>query len=168
MKRRECLKLIGGAAASAWVGPGTGETPSVERVNSPAFGASVITLGAPGKENALEIRDFLRAGGFPEVTPTRAKVWWDRERLYVEFLNTELDPLYRGNPGLAKPIKFPGNGRFQLSAYPDAVYVQFRPTWKNEKVLIFAADSSGAHEGEGFDARVERRGGGGGRPGVNP
>jgi len=157
MKRRECLKLIGGVAAATWVRPGISETASVGRANSTAFGASVITLGAPGKENALEIRDFLRAGGFPEVTPTRAKVWWDHDRLYVEFLNTELDPLYRGNPGLAKPFKFPGNGRFQLSAYPDAVYVQFRPTWKNEKVLIFAADSSGAHEGEGFDARVERR-----------
>lgn len=160
MKRRECLKMLGGTAAAAWVQPGFGEAqvPDFpERVKDSAFGVSSITLGTPGEEHAVEIRKFLRAGGFPQVTPTQARIWWDPNRLYVEFLNTERDPLYRGNPGLAKPVKFPGNGRFQLSAYPDAVYVQIRPDWKSEKVHVFAADSSGASEGGGIEATVKRQ-----------
>jgi alpha-glucosidase (family GH31 glycosyl hydrolase) len=157
MKRRECLKLIGGAAAAGWVRPDLGQMPEAERADLPQFGASAITLGAPGRENALEIRNFLRAGGFAQITPTQSKVWWDHDRLYVEFLNTERDRRYRGNPGLAKPVHYPGNERFQLSAYPDAVYVQIRSSWASEGVHVFAADSSGAREGDGFDVKVQRQ-----------
>lgn len=156
MERRDCLKLIGGATLAAWVRPSLGESPADERANTSAFGASAITLGASGKENALVIRDFLRAGGFSHLTPTEAKVWWDFDQLHIEFLNTEHDRLYRGNTGLAKPIKFPGNDRFQLSAYPDAVYVQIRSSWKSEKTHTFAADSSGACEGDGYKCTVKR------------
>ncbi len=158
MKRRECIKLIGGAAAAAWVPRAECAHLRVARVgNMPAWGVSSAALGAPGPENALVFERFLRAGGFPQVTPTRATVWWDRDSLHVEFHNTELDSLYRGNPGLAKPDHFPGNGRFQLSAYPDAVYVQFRPSWKNEQMFLFAADSSGATNASNFVAQVERQ-----------
>lgn len=156
MKRRECLKLIGGATAAVCVKSGICDTSQTSGVTPTAYGASGVVLGAAGEENALVIRDFLRAGGFPQVTPTQAKIWWDHARLYVEFLNTELDPHYRGNPGLAKPIQYPGNERFRLSAYPDAVYVQLRPSWKNEEVHLFAVDSSGARESTGFDVKVER------------
>jgi alpha-glucosidase (family GH31 glycosyl hydrolase) len=156
MKRRECLKLIGGAATAAWVRPGIGQTPEARQAGSVHFGASAITLGAPGRENALAIRKFLRAGGFPQATRTEASLWWDHDRLYVKFLNTELDPLYRGNPGLAKPIQYPGNERFRLSSYPDAVYVQICPDWKGGEAHTFAADSSGAREGDGFDTKIER------------
>ncbi len=157
MKRRECLKLIGGATAAAWVRSGAGQAARAMPAKPPKFGASAITLGAQGKENALVIGEFLRAGGFAHVTPTLCKLWWDEERFYVEFLNTELDRRYRGNPGLAKPIKFPGNDRFQLSAYPDAVYVQLCADWRGVDAHTFAADSSGARAGDGFDLKVERQ-----------
>lgn len=155
MKRRECLKLIGGTAAAAWARPDGGEGAAAE---PPEFGASAITLGAPGRENALAIRRFLRAGGFAPVTLTQSRVWWDPEKLAIEFVNTELDPRYRGNPGLAKPIHYPGTERFRLSSYPDAVYVQVRSSWRSEEAHVFAADSSGACEGDGFDVKVEREG----------
>lgn len=153
MKRRECLKLIGGAAAATWARPALGQSVH----SASGFGVSSLVLGPPGRADALVFRNFLRAGGFPQITPTEAAVWWDRDYLHVEFRNTELDPLYRGNPGLAKPIKYPGNGRFQLSAYPDAVYVQFRPDWKNDRVLLFAADSGGGRNGDGFNVLIERQ-----------
>lgn len=158
MKRRECIKLIGGTAAAACI-PRVECAPLIadRAADRSASGVSSITLGAPGRGNALVLRSFLRAGGFPQVTPTQATVWWDRDSLHVEFRNTELDPLYRGNPGLAKPVHFPGNGRFQLSAYPDAVYVQFRPSWKSEQIFLFAADSSGAANETGFTVQVERQ-----------
>jgi alpha-glucosidase (family GH31 glycosyl hydrolase) len=162
MKRRECLKLIGAPAAASWMRVAGGQSPAGSQAMRPApgFGASSAAFGAPGRENAIVFRRFLRAGGFPQVTPTTATVWWDRDLLHVEFHNTELDPLYRGNPGLAKPVKFPGNSdRFGLSAYPDAVYVQFRPDWKNEQVHLFAVDSSGASNSNEFSVRTERQAG---------
>ncbi len=153
MKRRECLKLIGGTAATSLAWPSRGQGAQAVA----HFGVSSLVLGQPGRANALLCRRFLRAGGFPQVTATEAGVWWDSDNLHVEFHNTELDPLYRGNPGLAKPIQYPGNGRFQLSAYPDAVYVQFRPDWRNDRVLLFAADSGGERNGDGFDVHIERQ-----------
>ena len=158
MKRRECLKLIGGAAACSLM-PTTGSTLHTGKEISnkvSGFGVSAITLGASGRENALEFHRFLRAGGFPEVTPTQAMVWWNATLLHVEFRNTEPNPRYRGNPGLAKPIRYPGNERFQISAYPDAVYVQYRPNWNDEKCFLFAADSSGACNSTAVEVDVQR------------
>jgi hypothetical protein len=156
MRRRECLKLIGGAAASPFLDRDVSRAaPATPR----DFGISNITFGNSGRENALEFNRFLRAGGFREVTPTRAIVWWDSNLLHVEFWNTEPNPRYLGNPGLAKPVQYPGNRRFELSAYPDAVYVQYRPNWKDDRIFLFAADSSGASEGDGIGVHVNRSAG---------
>lgn len=160
MKRRDCLKLIGSATAAMLL-PGPSDAAafaeSGEPDQTPGFGASAFTFGSSGRENAVEFRRFLRAGGFPEITPTQAKLWWDADLLHAEFVNTEPDPLYRGNPGLAKPIKYPGNGRFEISAYPDAVYVQVRPDWKSDETFLFAADSSGACNQSGINVDVTRQ-----------
>ncbi len=128
-----------------------------ESSHARGWGVSAFTFGPPGAGNAVELRRFLRAGSFPEVTPTQAKLWWDGNLLHAEFLNTELDPLYHGNPGLAKPIHYPGNERFEISAYPDAVYVQFRPDWKSGETFLFAADSSGACNQSGLEVDIARQ-----------
>lgn len=124
--------------------------------SSEQFGVTSLTLGGSGKQHSVRLRRFLRAGGFPQVTPTSTIVWWDYTFLHVEFLNTEPDPRYKGNPGLAKPNKYPGNGRFELSAYPDAVYVYYRPSWSDNKVYEFAVDSSGMRSDEGYEVEVKR------------
>ena len=100
---------------------------------SDTFGATSLTLGLAGREHALVLRRFLRAGGFTEVTPTVASVWWDEFNLHVEFENTERNPRYRGNPGLAKPNHYPGTGRFDLASWPDAVYVHYRANWNADQ-----------------------------------
>lgn len=123
------------------------------------FGLSSLSFGAPGPDNAVELTQFFRAGGFREITPTQAKLWWDADQLHAKFVNTEPDPLYRGNPGLAKPVHYPENDRFAISAYPDAVYIQFRPDWTSETIFLFAVDSSGARNRSDFDATVERAAG---------
>lgn len=158
MKRRDCLKLMGGVATASLLGSATGEASAILEPGKSckAFGVSTVSFGASGKSNALRFPRFLRAGGFAEVTPTQAEAWWDQELLYVEFRNTETDALYRGNPGLAKPMRFPDTGRFQLSSYPDAVFVQYRSNWTGDKVHLFAVDSSGFCNKEGFSARVAR------------
>lgn len=135
MRRRECLKLIGSVAVSSLLKANGTTIPlgTKRSSSSPEFGVSSITLGSLGQEHAVALPCFLRAGGFPDVTPTCALVWWDAKFLHVDFSNTERNQRYRGNPGLAKAVNFPGNGRFDLSAYPDAVYVQYRPDWTVEK-----------------------------------
>ena len=91
------------------------------------------------------------------MTLTVARVWWDDANLYVEFENEEPDLRYQGNPGLAKSNKYPGTGRFDLSSWPDAVYVQYRPGWAaDDKVRVFAVDSSGAQDGIGYLTTVRR------------
>lgn len=115
-----------------------------------AFGVSALTLGPAGRSHAVEFSHFLRAGGFPEVTRTQASLWWDAEYLHAEFRNTEPDPLNRSHPGLDGPIPYPGYGRFDLGSYPDAVYVQCRPSWRNPEVYVFAADSSGRRNRQDF------------------
>jgi alpha-glucosidase (family GH31 glycosyl hydrolase) len=127
---------------------------------SESFGATSLTLGPAGREHALVLRRFLRAGGFDEVTPTLARLWWETESLHVEFENTEPNPRYRGNPGLAKPNRYPGTGRFDLGSWPDAVYVHYRSGWNAEdEVHVFAVDSSGAQLGESYSTEVQRRDG---------
>lgn len=160
MKRRDCLKLMGGAAAASIVSRGISAKASAGFKKLPQScdsSVSAITFGPAGRDHALEFRHFLRAGGFPEVTSTQAFVWWDSDCLHVEFHNTEPDPLDRGNTGLSKPITYPGNGRFDLAAYPDAVYVQIRPSWKAPEVFVFAADSRGGRNHRGFQCDVARR-----------
>lgn len=165
MKRREAIKLAAaaalGSAAPLQRVRAQQPTPSAEKAAtrgwSDTFGAVSLTLGPAGRQHALLLRRFLRAGGFTEVTPTIARVWWDSDSLHVEFDNTELNPCYRGNPGLAKPNRYPGTGRFDLASWPDAVYVQYRASWTpDEKIQEFAVDSSGAQKGQGYRTEVQR------------
>lgn len=157
MKRRDVLKLTGAALLHSAV-PRLATAQTSSTIANPRFGATSLTLGPPGRENALLLRRFLRSGWFPHVTPTNAQIWWNQTALHVIFDNTELDPLYRGNPGLAKPIHYPRTGRFDLSSYPDAVYVQFRHGWAEaDKVQVFAVDSSGAQNSTNFQTEVVRR-----------
>jgi alpha-glucosidase (family GH31 glycosyl hydrolase) len=165
MKRRDAIKLAAGAAFSATTKLRQGLAQASSLASSPTstpgwserFGATSLTLGPAGKEHALVLRHFFRAGGFKPVTPTFARVWWDEDSLHVEFENTESDPLYRGNPGLAKANRYPGTGRFDLPSWPDAVYVHWRAGWNAEdKVQVFAVDSSGAQHGDNYRTEVRR------------
>ena len=157
MRRRDYLKLMGSAAlTSALRLPARAKTPAQTHDVREQFGVSALTLGAAGRQNGLRLSRFVRAGGFADITPTSVLLWWDEASLHVEFRNNEPSPRYKGNPGLAKPNRYPGNGRFDLAAYPDAVYVQFRPSWNADKVYEFAVDSSGAQNGDGFASDVTR------------
>ncbi len=158
MKRRDCLKLMTAAGAAALARNGIAQTNARSGGNRVfGFGVSAITLGPSGRSHAVDFPHFLRAGGFPEVTPTHASLWWDADYLHAEFQNTELDPLDRGNPGLDGPITYPGYGRFDLGSYPDAVYVQCRPNWERPEVYVFAADSSGRCTSPDFRCDVGRQ-----------
>src|ERR1700679_2443925 len=158
MRRRDYLKLMGSAVLNSAL-PFSANVKAIAEApgGSPEqFGVTTLTLGNSGKQHGVRLHRFLRAGGFPQVTSTSTIVWWDDTFLHIEFLNNEPDPRYKGNPGLAKPNKYPGNGRFELSAYPDAVYVHYRPSWSNDKVYEFAVDSSGMRNGEGYEVEVKR------------
>lgn len=159
IKRRDCLKLIGATASASLLSKNIRAvtTASVQQQPQPGFGVSALTFGRPGRVYAIELHRFLRAGGFPQVTPTRAWLWWDENLLHAEFWNMEPDSENHGNSGLAKPITYPGNSRFEISAYPDAVYVQFRPSWHKQDNFIFAADSSGACNHSRFRCEVTRQ-----------
>lgn len=144
MKRRECLRLIAAASAASLAPRSGGETaPDASSHRTSGFGVSAVSLGPAGRAHAVHFTRFLRAGGFSEVTPTQASLWWDTEFLHAEFVNAEPDPLNRGNPGLDGPIEYPGYGRFDLKSWPDAVFVQCRPDWKRPEVTVFAVDSGG-------------------------
>jgi alpha-glucosidase (family GH31 glycosyl hydrolase) len=167
MERREAIKLAAASAIGASL-PMRGVVAQVSpRLHddttwgwSENFGATSLTLGPPGRQHALVVRRFLRAGGFDSVTPTLARVWWDAASLHVAFENTEPDPRYRGNPGLAKPDHYPGTGRFDLASWPDAVYVQYRGGWRSEDtVQVFAVDSSGAQNAVGYRTEARRANG---------
>ncbi len=159
MKRRECLKLMAAAGAASLVRRNGAETtPEAHLMDASrkafSFGVSALTLGLAGRSHAVEFPRFLRAGGFTQVTPTQASLWWDAEYLHAEFRNIEPDPLNHTHPGLDGPITYPGYGRFYLGSYPDAVYVQCRPSWKNPEVYLFAVDASGQRNRQDFSCDV--------------
>ncbi|MGB6133642.1 MAG: TIM-barrel domain-containing protein [Acidobacteriaceae bacterium] len=158
MKRRECLKLIAAASAASLAPRSGGENaPDAASHRVAGFGVSAFSLGPAGRTHAVHFPRFLRAGGFSEVTPTQACLWWDADFLHAEFTNSEPDPLNLGNPGLDGPIVYPGYGRFDLISWPDAVYVQCRPNWTRPEVYVFAADSSGRCNRPDFRCEVARQ-----------